>query len=335
MAAGNHNAGRTLAAMKATSQPNLRIMALVVNLLDVFRPKRWYRNVFMLLGTLIALRLLSISWLTFFSAAYLTRFGLAFAALCLVASGNYGINEVVDADSDSQHPQKQYRAIASGRVSPRLVVGISLALYLTGMGLSALTSSPALIGSVFLLLLSGISYNVRPIRLKDKAYVDFMAEALNNPIRFMVGWYAVAGTHHIVPASFLLDCWFIGVFLMAAKRFGEIRLIGDRQQAAKYRPSLGHYDQQRLLVSMVGAITAFSVVLGALCVKYDINVVVVLPLVTGWIVWFFQIAFEENSIVKDPERIFEKKGFLSFSSAASLLCIYFFYSGNQFLNWIR
>jgi decaprenyl-phosphate phosphoribosyltransferase len=303
-------------------------MQLLVNLLDVFRPKRWYRNVFLLLGTLIALRLLHISWGTFFSAPYLTRFALAFIALCLVASANYGINEVADAESDSHHPQKMHRAIPAGRVSPGLVVVISIVLYVIGMALVAVTGNVALILSLLLLVVSGIIYNVRPIRLKDRAYVD-------NPIRFMVGWYAVASVSQLVPASFLLGYWFIGLFLMAGKRFAEIRLITDRKQAARYRLSLGHYDEEHLLMSMIGAVAAFSFMLGALCMKYTVDIVVVLPFIIAWIIWFFKLAFEENSIVKDPERIFERKGFLAFSLLTAILFIYFFYSGNQFFNWIK
>jgi hypothetical protein len=151
----------------------------------------------------------------------------------------------------------------------------------------------------------------------------------------MVGWYAVASVSQIVPATFLLGYWLLGVFLMAAKRFGEIRLIGDRAEAAKYRLSLGHYDQEHLLMSMIGAVSGFSFMLGALCLKYSVDIVAVLPFIIAWVVWFFKLAFEQNSIVKDPERIFERKGFLFFSLATVILFAYFFYTGNQFFSWIK
>lgn len=310
-------------------------MSLVKNLLDVFRPKRWYRNLTMILGVVIAIKVLGYTGHTLFTADHITTFLMALVSLCLVASGNYGINEILDAKSDAHHPQKKHRAIPSGRISVKLVFSISLALYAVGVALAALSGNWPLTLSVVLLLVSGIVYNVPPIRLKDKAYVDFTTEALNNAIRFMVGWYAIARPSDIVPASFLLGYWFIGVFLMAAKRFGEIRLIGNRKKAGQYRLSLQHYDEEHLLMSMTGAVAAFSFMLGVLAFKYSVDVVLVLPFIVGWVIWFFKLAFEENTIVKDPERIFEKKGFLIYSLVTAAVFLYFFYTGNQFLGWIK
>jgi decaprenyl-phosphate phosphoribosyltransferase len=289
----------------------------------------------MVLGVVIATKLLNIHAANLLTSHHVTTFFIAFGSLCLVASANYGINEILDAKSDSHHPQKKHRAIPSGRVSVRLVALISVFFYIAGMLLVGLTHNLSLFISVGLLLISGIVYNVKPIRLKDKAYVDFTSEALNNPIRFLVGWYAIANSSQIFPASFLLAYWFVGIFLMAAKRFGEIRLIGDRKQAGRYRPSLLHYDQEHLLMSMVGAIASAYFMLGILCFKYSLDLVIVLPFAVGWIMWFLKLAFEENTIVKDPERIFEKKGFFAYSLLVGILFIYLFYTGSQFFNWAK
>jgi decaprenyl-phosphate phosphoribosyltransferase len=310
-------------------------MFLIKNLLDVFRPKRWYRNLTMVFGVLIAVKVLDLSTSEIFSSTRISTFILALVSLCLVASANYGINEILDAESDSHHPQKKTRAIPSGRVSIKLVLGISLALYVLGLGLSFLSHSWPLIISIALLAISGFVYNVPPIRLKDRAYIDFTSEALNNAIRLMVGWYAVANAGQIVPASFLLAYWFLGVFLMAAKRFGEIRLINDVSRAAKYRASLQHYNQENLLMSMIGAVSAFSFMLGALSFKYSVDIVLVLPFIIVWIIWFLKLAYEENTIVKDPERIFEKKSFLIWSLLTLGLFAYCFYTGDQLLHWVK
>ncbi|HEU5005132.1 MAG TPA: UbiA family prenyltransferase [Candidatus Saccharimonadales bacterium] len=308
---------------------------LVKNLLDVFRPKRWYRNLMMIIGVLIAVKVLNLDISQTFGGTNSWTFVAALVSLCLIASANYGINEVLDAPFDAKHPQKKHRAIPSGRISAKLVVWISIGLYILGMAVVALTTKWPLIASVFLLLLSGIVYNIPPIRLKDRAYVDFTTEALNNAIRLMIGWYVIASSSQWVPASFVLAYWFIGVFLMASKRFGEIRLIGDRKAAGEYRRSLAHYDEEHLLMSMIGALAACYFMVGFLCFKYSVDIVIVLPFMVGWVIWFFKLAFEDNTIVKDPERIFEKKGFLSYSLLTGILFAYFFFSGSQFLNWIK
>lgn len=310
-------------------------MELTKNLIDVFRPKRWYRNLTMILGSIIALKLLNIGITTALHPPVITHFVLALMGVCLIASGNYGINEVLDAESDSHHPEKKNRAIPSGRVSAKLVVYLSILWYVLGVGLVALTGNVALIISAILLLISGITYNVVPIRTKDRAYIDFTTEALNNPIRFLIGWYAVTDSHHIFPASFVLGYWFLGVFLMAAKRFGEIRVINNQQKAGKYRQSLAHYTEEKLLMAMIGALTAFSYMLGALSLKYSVDVILVLPFVVVWVVWFFVIAFEHDTIVISPERIFEKKYFALFSVLTLAIFLYFFYTGDQLLGWVK
>ena len=49
-------------------------------------------------------------------------------------------------------------------------------------------------------------YNVPPIRIKDYAYFDVLAESVNNPLRFLVGWFAVA-PQFLPPSSVLLAYW--------------------------------------------------------------------------------------------------------------------------------
>lgn len=289
----------------------------------------------MVLGSVIALKLLDVSVHTALRSPILPHFLLALVGICLVASGNYGINEVLDAEADRHHPEKKHRAIPSGRVSARLVIVLSVVWYVAGLLLVALTGNVALFISVALLLISGIVYNVPPIRLKDHAYVDFTSEALNNPIRFMVGWYAIASADQIVPASFVLGYWFLGVFLMASKRFGELRVINNSSKAKKYRLSLSHYTEEKLIMAMIAGLTAFSFMLGALSLKYSVDVILVLPFIVAWVVWFFALAFEKDTIVISPERIFEKKYFASFSVVTLAVFLYFFYTGDQLLGWVK
>jgi len=279
------------------------------DLIGVFRPLRWYRNSFMLLGAILALGFLKIAP----STEEFIRIFVSFIAICLVASGNYGINEVCDAPFDKHHPQKKHRAIPSGKVKPITVIAISIVLYLLGIVITLPLNNIVLTLSVLLLLLSGLAYNLKPFRLKDLPYLDFMSEALNNPIRLLVGWYAVAGASQLVPSSFLLTYWFLGIFLMSAKRFGEIRFIKDKEMMSNYRKSLAYYSQKKLLFVMIASINASSFMLGALAMKYSLDLLIFLPFLIIWIIWFFNLSYEQNSIVKDPERVFENIPFVVFT----------------------
>lgn len=305
------------------------------NIIDVFRPIRWYRNLTMLFGAVIAIRILRLKYAELLTGHRMITVALALTATCLVASGNYGVNEVLDAEYDIHHPEKQHRAIPSGRISASLVIALSVILYIAGLAMVAVLHNWLLLTGLVLFLLSGLAYNVSPVRLKDKPYLDFTSEALNNPIRLMIGWYAVATSAQIVPLSMLLGYWFLGVFLMAAKRFGELRLLGDREKARAYRASLGYYDEEKLLMAMIGAATAFSFMLGVLSFKYSVDAILVLPFVIAWIVWFFAMAFESNTVVNSPERIFEKPGFTAFTIALLIGFTFLFYTGDKILGWVK
>jgi len=306
-------------------------------LLNVFRPLRWYRNAFMLLGALLAIKIVEIGISETFVGIL-----CAFVSICLVASGNYGINEVLDVEHDAKHPLKRHRAIPSGKISRAPVVIISIILYIAGISIVLPFRNIMLVISVSLLLLSGILYNVKPFRLKDKQYMDFIAESFNNPIRLLVGWYSVAPSDKVVPSSFILGFWFLGMFLMASKRFGEYRFFcqeasapgKNKDRLVEYRKSFKHYTEERIIISMIASLSAFMFMLGALCIKYSVDLVLFLPFVIVFIVWFFRLAYEKDTIVKDPERVFEKKLFVLYAVVVCGVFIYLLFSGNQIFGFL-
>ncbi len=302
-----------------------------VLIVGIFRPLRWYRNIFLALGALIAIGLLDINYLEI--AVYI-RILLVFIATCFVASGNYGINEILDAESDKHHPKKKHRAIPSGEIKPLIVFIISLVLYSLGFVLIIPLGNYMLLISIYALFISGILYNVRPFRFKDLPYLDFIFEAVNNPIRLLIGWYAVATVDQVVPSSLLLTYWFFGIFLMAGKRFGEIRFIDNKEEAGLYRKSFKYYSEEKLLFVLIAAINASSYMLGALSMKYRIDLVLLLPFVIIWIVWFFNLAYKKDSIVKDPERVLENIPFLLYSVTSFLLFVFLVVSDVQLLDFL-
>src|SRR5262245_54589487 len=79
---------------------------------SIARPDHWFKNVFMLLGVLLAFFLYPDS----LSFAALGRIAWAVVATCLIASSNYVINEILDAPTDLSHYVKRFRPIPSGQV---------------------------------------------------------------------------------------------------------------------------------------------------------------------------------------------------------------------------
>ena len=99
---------------------------------------------------------------------------------------------------------------------------------------------------LLILLFMGLLYNVKPIRLKDRPYLDILSESLNNPIRLLLGWYAVINLT-LPPSSLILSFWMGGAFLMTVKRFAEIRSV-KKKYLQKYRASFKFYTENLLLL---------------------------------------------------------------------------------------
>jgi len=153
------------------------------------------------------------------SARLVGTLPLGLVATCLAASANYVVNEWLDARSDQFHPLKKNRPSVLGSVTRGGVVIEYLALAFAALTLALHIGIPFALTTA-ILLLAGLIYNVPPIRSKDRKYFDVLSESVNNPIRFMLGWFAVTAIF-LPPSSVLLGFWMGGAFLMAVKRLAE------------------------------------------------------------------------------------------------------------------
>ena len=82
--------------------------------IQIARIDHWFKNVFMLLGVLLALFYEP----SLFTWAGVLHVGGALLATCLVASSNYVLNELLDAPRDRFHPVKKHRPVPSGKIQP-------------------------------------------------------------------------------------------------------------------------------------------------------------------------------------------------------------------------
>jgi 4-hydroxybenzoate polyprenyltransferase len=270
----------------------------------IARPDHWFKNVFMALGVLLAF----FYHPDLFTVDVLLNIGLAVVATCLIASSNYTINEILDASRDLSHPSKRNRPIPSGRIWLPAAYTQWLLIGLIGLGLAALVNVPFLLSGLFLLVM-GLLYNVPPFRTKELPYIDVLSESVNNPIRLLLGWFAVTSTE-IPPVSLLIAYWMIGAFFMGAKRFAEYRYIGDKQQAAEYRNSFRYYDENKLLVSLIFYITSFALFSGVFIIRYHLELILLFPLVAGFVCYYMAIALKPDSAVQNPEKLYREKGLM-------------------------
>ncbi len=273
--------------------------------ISIARPDHWFKNVFVLPGVALGILISGeAGWLD------LANIILCLISVCLVASANYTINEWLDAEFDRHHPVKKSRPSVGGHVKPGFVYLQYALLSVVGLWFAYLVSNSALYTMVFLLLM-GLIYNVPPIRSKDRVYVDVLSESINNPIRFMLGWFAIVDTV-LPPSSILLAYWMGGAFLMGAKRLSEYRFIDDPDRAGLYRRSFQFYDEQKLLLSVVFYALMSAFFFGVFLIKYRIELLLVSPALALLFAWYLQIALKPRSTAQAPEKLYKEKGFVLF-----------------------
>jgi len=141
---------------------------------------------------------------------------LGITAFCLIASGTYVLNDLLDREADRAHPTKQRRPIASGRVTPVQALLLAAICYAAGF----LGSALLLPADFTLCLLAYLGLNVLySLVLKRKLMLDVLALACLYTLRLFAGGIAAH-----VELSFWLLAFSMFLFLNLAfvKRYTEL-----------------------------------------------------------------------------------------------------------------
>jgi len=286
-------------------------------LFEIARVDHWFKNVFVLPGVVVALGFAPLSADASAIRTFLMRLVLGLVAICLVASSNYVLNEVMDAPFDRHHPEKSQRPVPLGRVNVRLAYLEWAVLAAIGIGVGALLSR-GLGVALAALWAMGCVYNVPPIRSKDVPYIDVLSEAVNNPLRMLVGWYIVS-PGGLAPVSLLVSYWMVGCYFMAIKRFAEYRHIGDRSRAIAYRRSFAGITEERLLISIVFYASAAMLFFGAFAMRYRIELIVSFPLIAFVMAIYLAVGFRPNSAAQRPEGLYREPVLMAAVVACTVL----------------
>lgn len=272
----------------------------------IARPDHWVKHVFVVPGVILAMIL---------GAEPVLRadiLSLGFVVAALISSANYVINEWLDADFDRHHPMKSARPAVSKQLHSGIVYAEYFALALAGLAIAYSVSMPLFVIAL-LFLVSGWAYNLQPVRTKDKAFLDVATEALNNPIRLVLGWVLV-DTATIPPSSLLLAYWAGGAFLMSTKRFAEYRTVVASHGVKVlhlYRRSFQSYTENRLLLQSFLYAQVACFFIAVFLVKYRIEYIFSFPLFALLFVAYLRLGLKEGSVAQTPEKLFKETGMLA------------------------
>ncbi len=282
--------------------------------LRIARIDHWVKNFFVLPGVLMALVLTHPG--TGFSLA---TFVWGSLAVCLISSANYTINEFLDRKFDQFHPGKKQRPGAQGQLKGSMVFAQYLLLALAGLAIAS-NINPGFLCIAAFLLLMGIAYNVEPLRTKDVAYLDVLSESINNPLRFLLGWFMITAAS-FPPSSILVSYWAGGAFLMTVKRYSEYRMINDPTLAGSYRKSFRNYTEEKLLVTAVFYAINSAFFLAIFLIKYRIELLLSFPLFAILFSWYLSIGLKVDSAAQAPEKLYREKRFMLFVALLTVVVV--------------
>ena len=196
----------------------------VTGLLRTMRPRQWVKNVLVLAAPFASRDIIELD--------VIVAVALAFVAFSLAASGVYLVNDVKDVEADRAHPTKRTRPIAAGILAPRVALVAAVVLFAVSLGVSWLASDQLLVVTAVYIAVQ-LSYC---FWLKHQPVVDIAIVASGFLIRAIAGG---AAAEIALSQWFLLVAAFGSLFMVAGKRYAEIRLA--ERTGAKIRRSLESY----------------------------------------------------------------------------------------------
>ncbi|HEY3267410.1 MAG TPA: decaprenyl-phosphate phosphoribosyltransferase [Armatimonadota bacterium] len=218
-----------------------------MSILQAARPRQWVKNLLLYAGFLFTLGRVPVG-------PAFVRSTIGALLFCCLSASAYLVNDVRDVESDRRHPEKRYRPIAAGRLSPRTAICAALILAAAGLaGSFALSMEFGALAAAYLAVTLAYSF-----ALKHVVLLDVMALAAGYVIRALAGAAAVP-----VPASFFLALCtlLLALFLGLCKRRAELTAAEHDPTAS--RAILGEYSPA-LLDQMISVVTSSALLAYAL-----------------------------------------------------------------------
>jgi 4-hydroxybenzoate polyprenyltransferase len=222
----------------------------LIGILQLLRPAQWTKNL-----VVFAAVLFSPAKVVASNPSVILIALQGFLVFCLLSSGIYAFNDVIDLSSDRQHPRKKNRPLPSGKVKPAAAVVIAFALAATAI-VWAFLLEPRFGWITVAYCATNVVYT---LGLKHVVILDVLL------LSFGFVYRAVGGVAVISPmltevylSYWLVLCAFLlSLFLALAKRRHEIYLLGS--SAASHRASLADYSLP-FIDQMIAVLTAATLV---------------------------------------------------------------------------
>jgi 4-hydroxybenzoate polyprenyltransferase len=216
-----------------------------IALLRAIRPHHWVKNLLVFAPVIFHH--------SFSDALPWLQSGLAFLLFCLVCSGVYVLNDLLDMPSDRRHPVKFRRPFAAGTLRVRTGLITSAGLLLVA-GVLAVALLPLEFAGV---LATYVGLNVLYTTwLKRKVMIDILVLASFYSLRMVAGG---AATGIVLSEWLIAMSMFLFLSLAFLKRHGE--LIRLREEGLARTDNRGYQVQDLEMIETLGATSGYMAVL--------------------------------------------------------------------------
>lgn len=318
-------------------------MGKLKSFLELMRPRQWFKSFYIVFGAVPAIFLspfitFMIPWLLF----------IGIINMILIQGVIYSINDIADMEKDKLHTKKKDRPIPSGHISVKEAKFFAIFLFLVALAMAWFMDFRIILIDIFLVALN-LLYSLRPVRLKDKKYLDIFTTGLNFPLRVGVGWYlfeplnqARFHFNYSVTSKDIVSESIQALFFNTPPRIIEfsstfstvtlsfvsmmvltyflaifllsLKRLGEKlwiKNADKTRTVLGKYSTSSLKAIALMSFVFVALGFFFLAFSLKLSLIFLTSYFMGLVWWYYRLAFRKDSPVKNPEEVFTKnKGFI-------------------------
>lgn len=214
----------------------------VLDFLSLIRIKDWLKNIIIFLPLIFSGYLINIT-------NYTSLF-LGFVIFSLVSSSIYILNDIIDLQNDSNHPEKKFsKPLASGKIALNHALIILFLCILLSILLIYFT--PKIINFVIIYLIINITYN---LGLKKIPYLEIFLVSGGYIVRIDVGSHLI----NVESSIFLIIAIYcLAIFFLILKRLAEMNhhsnklYINSRTVLKYYKKSTLKYLSFIFMISLL------------------------------------------------------------------------------------
>jgi 4-hydroxybenzoate polyprenyltransferase len=216
---------------------------MIKEYLKLFRLHQWIKNIFIFVPLIFSKNL--------FNSGLLFTVIVGFFEFCIASSLVYVSNDIIDIESDRNHPVKKERPLAAGKISKKAAIISVIVLFLI-----VLLLLPFFNIIFDALLITFIILNIfYSLVLKNIVIIDIFTIAAGFMLRIISGAFII---NVEISNWLILTTMFISLFLGVMKRRSELALVENgstRKVLAEYSIT---FSDQMATIAAAGVIICYA-----------------------------------------------------------------------------